>query len=477
MNTLTAAISAQPAPRVQWQRGVIWLLFLAPLFFLSYGFANHHAARLGTTAAVYFEWERRIPFIPWTIVPYWSIDLLYGLSFLFCLTPRATHRHGLRLLTVQIISVACFLLFPLRFAFERPETHGFFGALFDVLMGFDKPYNQAPSLHIGLLVVIWARFAGGTKGGWRWLTHIWGTLIGLSVLTTYQHHFIDIPTGMAVGLISLWIWPDEGASLDAIFRLARSAGRRRLALLYLLAAGICVVCALAGGGAWLGLLWPAISCVIVALNYGCFGPEGFRKEQGRHPLAIRLLCAPYILCTWLNSRWWTRHHPEPVEIADGVWLGRMPTAREMKRLSMAGLCDLTAELPAPRGTWRYANLPWLDLTIPGDGDNTVKTAHNFPHPHPNLPLEGEGTRRALLEAAHRIEELRRQGPVLVCCALGFSRSACAVAAWLLTTGRADGVDQAVARIRAHRPGIVLSAKHKEALAACHAAIPNGANHD
>ena len=34
-----------------------------------------------------------------------------------------------------------------------------FGDLFAVLAAFDQPFNQAPSLHIALLVILWALFA------------------------------------------------------------------------------------------------------------------------------------------------------------------------------------------------------------------------------------------------------------------------------------------------------------------------------
>ena len=57
-----------------------------------------------------------------------------------------------RLLTAQIVAVACFILFPLRFTFVRPEATGLAGLLFAALASFDKPFNQAPSLHIALLV-------------------------------------------------------------------------------------------------------------------------------------------------------------------------------------------------------------------------------------------------------------------------------------------------------------------------------------
>ncbi len=61
----------------------------------------------------------------------------------------------------------------------------------------------------------------------------------------------------------------------------------------------------------------------------------------------------------------------------------------------------------------------------------------------------------LRAAAAAIEDARARGPVLVCCALGYSRSAAALATWLVAYGHADSVAAAVARIRAARPRIVL----------------------
>lgn len=191
-----------------WKRGVLWLLLLGPLFFASYGFANWLTAQREDVGSLVFAWESAMPLWPWSIVPYWSIDLLYGLSFLLPATRREMDRHALRLLTAQIICVACFLLWPLRFTFERPELDGFFGWMFDVLMGFDKPFNQAPSLHIALLVVVWVMFARHTRSLLlRGLLHGWMALIGLSVLTTWQHHFIDVPTGALAGWLCVWLWP------------------------------------------------------------------------------------------------------------------------------------------------------------------------------------------------------------------------------------------------------------------------------
>jgi protein-tyrosine phosphatase len=55
------------------------------------------------------------------------------------------------------------------------------------------------------------------------------------------------------------------------------------------------------------------------------------------------------------------------------------------------------------------------------------------------------------------------GPVLVCCALGFSRSAVAVAAWLVATGRAAAAAEAVELVRRARPAAVLGPELVEAL--------------
>lgn len=435
-----AALAAGEGGRILWLRSIGWLLLLGPFFFLSYGYANSAAAARGVTDALFFEWERAIPFVPWTIVPYWSIDLFYGLSFLYCRDRLVVDRHALRLLTAQCVSVACFLLFPLRFAFTRPDSEGLPKLMFDALAGFDQPYNQAPSLHISLLVIVWLRFALGAGREWRWLVHLWALAIGVSVLTTYQHHFIDVPTGALVGLLCVWAWPDRGPSPLAGWRGAVGAARLRLAFIYLAAAALLAAMAFAAGGGALWLLWPAVAFVLVALCYVGPGGRGFQKEGGRHRVATVLLCAPYIAGAWLNSRWWTRRHPQADAVVDGVWLGRMPRAADMRRGSFAALFDLAPELPAPRGRWHYDGLPWLDLVAP----------------------ESAG----LVDAGRRIEALRTHGSVLVCCALGYSRSASAVAAWLLVSGRAADVAEAVAIVRRARPDVVLGPAHSAALAAC-----------
>jgi protein-tyrosine phosphatase/membrane-associated phospholipid phosphatase len=416
-----------------WGRAATWLAFLGPFFFASYGFANWLTSRRSDVGVVAFPWEHGIPFVPWTIVPYWSIDLLYGLSLFVCTTPREVDRHGQRLLLVQLVSIVFFIAFPLRFSFDRPAADGFFGALFTALGSFDKPFNQAPSLHIALLVVIWVCLARHTPRILLWPLHAWMALIGISILTTYQHHFIDLPTGLLAGFFALWALPDAPLQPPLRFQWGTGAPacpppNRRLALRYAAGAVLCVAGAFLGG-AWLWLLWPATALALVALNYALLGAQGFQKgPDGRLSLGARGLLAPYLLGARINSRLWTRRHPQPSQVLDGVSIGRIPTPRDLPNFNT--VVDLCAELSCgTRPGLLYRPFPTLDLTTPSDA-----TLH---------------------DAALAIEEARQHGPVLVCCALGYSRSAAAVVAWLLLTQRAVTRDAAITIIRKARPAMVL----------------------
>jgi len=421
-----------------WRRALLWLALLGPFFFASYGFANWMAGRHAELPVMAFAWETRIPFVPWTIVPYWSIDLFYAISFFLCRQRLELDRHALRLLSAQLIAVACFLLWPLRFSFERPDIGGVFGWLFDVLLGFDKPFNQAPSLHIVLLIVLWVKFAQYLRGIWRAVLHVWAVLIGVSVLTTFQHHFIDIPTGLLAGWLCVWLWPEQGTPPLRAWRTARDPKGWRLAALYLLGAALLLVPVIVLRGTALWLLWPVVSLLPVALAYAGLGTAVFQKRaDGRLSMAARWLLAPYLAAAWLNSRLWTRRAPQPVPVMDGVWLGRLPAARLPAPLR--GVVDTCAELSCRAPGAAYASVPMLDLQVPPPAQ--------------------------LRAAAEAIERLRVDGAVLVCCALGYSRSAASVATWLLRSGRVPDATAAVAIVRAARPAIVLHDAHLWAIAA------------
>ncbi len=74
MSLATAPAQSALKPR----RVLLWLAVCGVQFYVGYGFANWAASRQGEVAAIRFAWEQGIPFLLWTIVPYWSIDLFYA---------------------------------------------------------------------------------------------------------------------------------------------------------------------------------------------------------------------------------------------------------------------------------------------------------------------------------------------------------------------------------------------------------------
>lgn len=393
--------------RRPWLRTAAWLSFLGPFFFLTYKFANAAAARRAHVPALRFSWEQYVPFWAWTVLPYWSLDLLYGVSLPVCRTRKELDLHAKRLVAMQLFAVACFIAFPLRLILVRPPVKGLAGALFRAL-SFDRPFNQAPSLHVGLAVILWARYRAHTAGWLRASLAVWLAAAALSTLTTYQHHFIDLPTGLWAGLLVIAALPER-----------RSAPPRTgLALAYLAGAVIATAAAFAlRGFAWL-LLWPGFALSMVSAAYWTRDPDWIGSNGP--PFAWLLL--PYSAGAWVNSRLWTRGEPAMHHVADGVWVGRAPWLQN--RGAMNSVVNLAAELPVCADT----SVPVLDLTPPGP---------------------------AQLDAAvTAIGKLAGRRPTLVCCALGYSRSAAAVAAWLIASGQATNAAEAIEIVRRARPRIV-----------------------
>ncbi len=155
--------------------------------------------------------------------------------------------------------------------------------------------------------------------------------------------------------------------------------------------------------------------------------------------STRWLLLPYLAGAWLNSRLWTRRAAAPDPIAGGVLVGRIPTRRELRASGARSLVDLAAELPVDAQGVAYRAVPMLDL----------------------LPPEVE----QIDDAVAAVAALAAARPTLVCCALGYGRSATVAVAWLLASGRAASVDDAMAAVRRGRPGTVLTQAHRRQLAA------------
>jgi membrane-associated phospholipid phosphatase len=185
---------------------------LSILFLIVYGGCNWITARRSNVGTFYFEWERAIPFVPFFILPYMSIDLFFVLAPFLCRTNRELSILAKRITTAIIIAGICFLIIPLRFAFPRPHAGGFLGAIFDWFRGMDAPYNLLPSLHAALMLILADVYFRNTRGPIRLAIMVWFVLIALSPVLTYQHHLIDIVGGFVLATFCFWIFRDQDFS-------------------------------------------------------------------------------------------------------------------------------------------------------------------------------------------------------------------------------------------------------------------------
>jgi hypothetical protein len=186
----------------------LWLACVAPIFCSTYTLCNWLASIRSDVVHLYFNWEKSLPVIPALIIPYLSIGLFVAVSFFLCQSREALRAHALRLLLATLISCACYLIFPVGFGLERPTVEGVFGYFFRLLNVVDQPFNETPSSHISLLLLIWPIYARRFTGVLKFAVDGWFTLIGLSVFFTYQHHLIGALAGAAVAGICFWLIRD-----------------------------------------------------------------------------------------------------------------------------------------------------------------------------------------------------------------------------------------------------------------------------
>lgn len=400
---------------------------LSVLFLIVYGWCNWITAQRHDVGTLVFAWERFIPFVPLMIVPYMSIDLFFVAAPFLCRTDSELAALSKRILAAIVVAGICFLLFPLRFAFERPHAAGWLGLAFDWFRGMDLPYNLLPSLHIAFRTILAQHYARHTRGLLRSASNIWFFLVGLSTLLTYQHHFMDVVAGFALGVSCIYFIREPEPHPAVVVN-------RRVGSYYAFGT-IIVVCFATWLWPWGALLlWPALSLAIVASAYFGLGPVIFRKADGRVHWSARLILAPCLLGQWISLVYYQRQCRPWDKVTSAVWIGRVlrqNEAEEAAQLGVTAVLDLTAEFSEtkPFRGLVYRNIPILDLTAP--------------------------SLQQLREMATCIDEESRRGIVYVHCKIGYSRTAGAVAAYLLQTGKATGVSDAIEMLRQARPSIVV----------------------
>ncbi len=149
-----------------------------------------------------------------------------------------------------------------------------------------------------------------------------------------------------------------------------------------------------------------------------------KQADGRHSAAVAVWLLPYFIVVRLNMA--DRLRGVPRKRGGG---GKCACGQHFGGGGIRSGGGCVAEYPLFRRPEHYAAVPMLDMVPPECAD--------------------------LIRAVRLLEQMRAGRPVLVCCALGYGRSAAVVLLWLWAHGGCADLNAAVVRLRQVRPQMVL----------------------
>lgn len=160
-------------------------------------------------------WDEMVPFMPWTILIYWSYYFMMWICAWHCSPPDFLKICKALTLTA-ILGWICFLLFTAHV--PRPNVNAVEPAqvrnMYLFLHSMDPPGNSLPSLHVALSMLVGYRMwvQGGTI-----LWPLWGILIAVSTLTTRQHVMADVVTGIVLAIVVYrWIYSEPRTAVQSV---------------------------------------------------------------------------------------------------------------------------------------------------------------------------------------------------------------------------------------------------------------------
>ena len=177
-------------------------LFLPMLYALAYwgsGWVTGDADAI----ALALPLEDHIPLLPWMIIPYLSLNVVFLLSAFLCETRRELALMVTRLLLVLAVALVVFILYPTTTSFSNSHVEGLLAGVFDWLNRIDVRNNAFPSLHVAMAVVLWPHLRRGATPPARPLVHTWLAFVVASTVLTHRHHVLDAVAGAALGLVAV----------------------------------------------------------------------------------------------------------------------------------------------------------------------------------------------------------------------------------------------------------------------------------
>lgn len=153
--------------------------------------------------------DDKIPFLPWTVLPYcfWFPLIVFYPLVVFRTDPYSYCSYLMTMVMEIMISVVCYLIYPT--SFQRPvPPNDFWGNFMKFIYhGSYRGLNCAPSLHCSscFLVICVSSTCVGMNLWIRIFTILIAVMIVLSTLTTKQHTLIDVLTAVPLFMISRFV--------------------------------------------------------------------------------------------------------------------------------------------------------------------------------------------------------------------------------------------------------------------------------
>jgi membrane-associated phospholipid phosphatase len=188
-----------------WRIAALSLLLVVAILGtnLIYDSLNHGPNRIFLRTGL----DASIPLVPVFAVPYVSLIPFIGASLLGMLLfwGRVFRSAALSMIAAWLVSYAFY--FFLQSYVARPSVIGndFFSSLVRSIYASDAPYNDFPSLHTSLSMIIAIHW-------WHIDRRIgipvavWTALIVASTMLVHQHYVADVALGIVVAAASSWLF-------------------------------------------------------------------------------------------------------------------------------------------------------------------------------------------------------------------------------------------------------------------------------
>lgn len=175
------------------------------LFIVVYGGADLLSAGMENRHQLAFEFEARLPFVPWMAFIYLSILPLMLLAPFVLGTPARLLPLFIVLSLEVLVAGVFFLLFPMQEIYPPYDSEAGNSVIFFIADLLNLRYNDLPSLHVALSLTTAIALSQQGKVWGRRFYLVWGTSIAVSSVFMHQHHIADVFAGSVLALAGMYL--------------------------------------------------------------------------------------------------------------------------------------------------------------------------------------------------------------------------------------------------------------------------------